>query len=392
MTKQIKMPKYGLQQDEGSVVRWLKQVGDTISEGDILCEVETDKAMFDLEATDVGILRQILCEEGQTVPVLSDIAIITDTADEAIESSGIELAQSDSPEATSQGTPPTSEPSASAQPEPSERVRRSPAARKLAEELGIDLATVTGTGPRGRITREDVQKASEAPGSTASPVVGREPVSRMRKAIGKAMVAAKQTIPHFYLSIDIDATDTEAAWKQAVETDRPDFTLTDIIVKAAADALVTYPILNARLDGDDIVYNEHVHVGLAVGTDRGLLVPVIDNADTKSVGQIIELRSQIVAAARQGKLGSDTPATVTISNLGMFGIREFSAIINPPECIALAIGAIRDEVKPSTDPIGLIARRIMTVTLSADHRLVDGLVCSRYLQDLKSKLEDPSWF
>jgi pyruvate dehydrogenase E2 component (dihydrolipoamide acetyltransferase) len=214
----------------------------------------------------------------------------------------------------------------------------------------------------------------------------------MRKVIGKAMVTSKQTIPHFYLSIDIDTTETEAAWKIATGTDRPDFTLTDIIIKAAADTLVFYPILNARLEKDEIAYNEHVHVGLAVGTDDGLLVPVIDNADTKAIHRITELRSQIVAAARQGKLGSDTAATVTISNLGMFGIREFSAIINPPECAALAIGTIRDEVKPSTNPIGLIARRTMTVTLSADHRLVNGLVCSRYLQDFKSRLEDPSWF
>jgi len=213
----------------------------------------------------------------------------------------------------------------------------------------------------------------------------------MRKAIGKAMVAAKQTIPHFYVSIDVDATDCEAAWKAAAESDRPDLTLTDIIVKAAADTLSAYRILNARLESNHILYNDHVHVGLAVGTDGGLLVPVIDSADAKSLSEITTTRSQIVTAARQGKLASDTPATVTISNLGMFGIREFSAIINPPECAALAIGSIRDEVKPGPDSAGFIVRRVMTVTLSADHRLVDGLICSGYLQDLKSKLENLSW-
>ena len=392
MTREVKMPKYGLQQDEGSVVRWLKQVGDTVSEGDILCEIETDKAMFDLEATETGILRQILCEEGQTVPVLSDIAIITDTADEVIESSGGGPKHPDSVPKTTSNTVQRLAETASDSPEPTERTRRSPAARKLANELNIDLAGVTGTGPNGRITREDVQKAADTFVSTTPPVVSQEPVSKMRKAIGKAMIISKQTIPHFYLSIDIDATETEAAWKNTTGTDRTDFTLTDIIIKAAADTLVFYPVLNGCLERDKIFYNEHVHIGLAVGTDDGLLVPVIDNADTKSVHQITELRSQIVAAAREGKLGSNTAATVTISNLGMFGIRDFSAIINPPECAALAIGTIRDEVKPSTNPIGLIARRIMTVTLSADHRLVDGLVCSRYLQDFKSRLEDPSWF
>jgi pyruvate dehydrogenase E2 component (dihydrolipoamide acetyltransferase) len=393
MTKHIKMPKYGLQQDEGTLVRWLKQEGDTIAEGDILCELETDKALFDFEATDAGVLRQILCPEGETVPVLSDIAIITDTADEPIESSGdpTEAPVSPAIEAPSVSAP-SAEPDTASQPS-TERIRRSPAARKLAGDLDIDLRTVTGTGPTGRITQKDVQAAADALISTAAPApsAGREPLTKMRKAIGKAMVVAKQTIPHFYLSIDIDTTDVESWWKTAVETDRPDITLTDIIVRAAADALSDYPILNARLEDDDIVYNDHVNVGLAVGTDGGLLVPVIAAAESKSLAEVTRLRSEIVAAARQGKLASEAAATFTISNLGMFGIREFSAIINPPECAALAIGTIRDEVKPSTDPIGFVARRIMTVTLSADHRLVDGLVCARYLQSLKSKLEDTTW-
>jgi pyruvate dehydrogenase E2 component (dihydrolipoamide acetyltransferase) len=399
MTKRIKMPKYGLQQDEGTVVRWNKQVGDEIAEGEILCEVETDKALFDFEATDKGVLRKILCEEGVSVPVLSDIAIITDTADEAIMSFGGDgKAQPDTtttaPSAATAG-PITEASSVPHEPStdsaPTTRVRSSPAGRKLARSLGVDLETVTGTGPNGRITTEDVQQAADAASSSPTSVANGEPLSRMRKAIGKAMVAAKQTIPHFYLSIDVDATDCEAAWKAAAESDRPDLTLTDIIVKAAADTLSAYRILNARLESNHILYNDHVHVGLAVGTDGGLLVPVIDSADAKSLSEITTTRSQIVTAARQGKLASDTPATVTISNLGMFGIREFSAIINPPECAALAIGSIRDEVKPGPDSAGFIVRRVMTVTLSADHRLVDGLICSGYLQDLKSKLENLSW-
>ena len=389
------MPKYGLQQDEGTLVRWLKQEGDAIAEGEILCELETDKALFDFEATDAGILRKILCAEGETVPVLSDIAIVTDTADEPIASEDGQPKHAAAARTTEPESPvaapvvePTPVPDVSA-----ERIRRSPAARKLAEDLDIDLRTVTGTGPDGRITSKDVQLAADALVSTAEPPRsgGREPLSRMRKAIGKAMVVAKQTIPHFYLSIDVDATDVESWWKTAVEEDRPDLTLTDIIVRAAADALSDYPILNAFLESDDIVYNDHVNIGLAVGTENGLLVPVIASAETRSLAEVTRIRSEIVAAARQGKLASDAAATFTISNLGMFGIREFSAIINPPECAALAIGAIRDEVRPSTDPIGFIARRIMTITLSADHRLVDGLVCARFLQSLRPKLEDTTW-
>jgi pyruvate dehydrogenase E2 component (dihydrolipoamide acetyltransferase) len=397
------MPKYGLQQDEGTIVRWLKQEGDVVAEGDVLCELETDKALFDFEATEAGVLRQILCAEGETVPVLSDIAILTDTADEAILSSGGDHQPAADTSAVAESTQPDPVPSPPAEaPAPTSRIRRSPAAFKLAEALGVDLASVTGSGPNGRITREDVQLAADASsaagatpatgGTPATPTEGkREPLSRMRKAIGRAMVVSKQTIPHFYVSIDIDATDLETWWTSAVESDRPGITLTDVIVKAAADTLSNYPTLNARLEGDDIITNENVHIGLAVGTDGGLLVPVIDSAESKPLSRITEIRSDIVAAARQGKLASDTPATFTISNLGMFGIREFSAIINPPECAALAIGTLRDEVRPGADPAVFQVRRIMTVTLSADHRLVDGLICARYLQDFKSKLEDTTW-
>ena len=390
--KHIKMPKYGLQQDEGTVVKWIKQVGDRIEEGDILCELETDKAMFDFEATDTGYLRQVLCEEGQTVPVLADIAIITDTADEPLEGAPSQQQQSSQkqePEAEVSAPAPATAPSIDI----SNKIRRSPAARRLADELGIDLATIEGTGPGGRITKEDVRRVADAAPTTATsaPQAGREPLSRIRKAIAKTMVAAKQTIPHFYLSMDIDLTDAEAWWKQAVQDGRQDLTLTDVIIRAAADALADYPILNAYLESEDIVYNAHVNVGLAVGMDEGLLVPVIAAADTKSLTEITQLRSRIVNDARNGKLTSEAAATFTISNLGMFGIREFSAIINPPECAALAVGTIRDEVQPSTDPIGFLARRMMTVTLSADHRLVDGLVCARYLNSLKTKLEDTSW-
>ena len=383
------MPKYGLQQDEGTVVRWLKQEGDKVAEGDILCELETDKALFDFEATDTGFLRIILCQEGETVPVLSDIAILTDTADEPVDADGEPMpapnnASSEEPEPANTRTAKTS------QTVPSTRIRRSPAARKLAEDLNIDLSTVTGTGPNRRITIKDVQTAADAMISTAPQGTGREPLSRMRKAIGNAMGAAKQTIPHFYLSIDTDLTAVEAWWKESIESDRPDLTLTDIIIRASADALSGYPILNAFLDGDDIAYNTSVNVGLAVGTDAGLLVPVIEAAESKSLVEITRIRGDIVEAARRGKLVSETQATFTISNLGMFGIREFSAIINPPECAALAVGTIRDEVRPDGSG-GLRLRRILTLTLSADHRLVDGLVCARYLNDVKAKLEDTSW-
>jgi pyruvate dehydrogenase E2 component (dihydrolipoamide acetyltransferase) len=203
------------------------------------------------------------------------------------------------------------------------------------------------------------------------------------------MVAAKQSIPHFYLEVDLDLTETEAWWKEQL-TSRPNLTLTDAVIHATAHALADYPALNASIDGNDIIYHDAVHIGLAVGTDDGLLVPVIDQADSRSLTDITGQRSRLVEEARQGRLSGEAQATFTISNLGMFGVKSFSAIINPPESGALAVGTIRDEVRPNGD--GYATRRIMTTTLSADHRAVDGLICARYLQTLKEALEDPSKF
>ena len=384
MATELKMPKYGLQQDEGTVVQWQKKEGDRVEKGDILCELETDKALFDFEAPSDGYLRKILCGDGQTVPVLSLIAILTQTADEPFD-----IADS---------TPETDEPGPSPDPAPMAgkiapspaggHVRKSPAARKLARELGIDLATVTGTGPEGRITRDDVERTAA---STTSSPERREPLSRARKAIGAAMVSAKQTIPHFYLTVDVDITETEAWWQRELEN-RANLTLTDLIIQATARSLEAYGGLNASIDGNDIVYHDHAHIGLAVGTDDGLLVPVIERAEALTLAQIRETRTRIVTEARQGRLSGDARATITISNLGMFGVREFSAIINPPETAALAVGAIRDEVRPTESPAGFATRRIMTLTLSADHRAVDGLICARYLQTLRAALEDPAGF
>jgi len=380
---ELKMPKYGLQQDEGTVVQWHKQQGDRVEKGEILCELETDKALFDFEAPSDGFLRQILCDDGQTVPVLSTIAILTETADESF-TLETDTKQTTAPE------PVVAEPEKekAAPKQSGGRIRKSPAARKLAAELGIDLNTLTGTGPEGRITREDVEKAAAASSSGGA---RRETLTRARKAIGAAMVAAKQTVPHFYLTVDIDATEAEAWWKREIEQ-RPDLTLTDLIIQAVARSLQDYEGLNASIDGDDIVFHPNVNIGLAVGTDDGLLVPVVECAETLSLDQIRQTRARIVNEARHGRLSGDDRATFTISNLGMFGVREFSAIINPPETGALAVGTLRDEVRSAESATGFLLRRIMTVTLSADHRAVDGLICARFLQTLKSALEDPETF
>ena len=379
MTKTIIMPKYGLQQDNGTVVEWRVKEGDHIDKGDILLDLETDKALFEYESPESGYVRKLVAQNGEEVPVLSVIAIITDEADEAIEDL--------TPTSTSTPTEETRQISDTEEREPvleapTQRIKRSPAARRRARELNIDLAAIAGTGPGGRIVLADVElAASSAPSSTT--------LSRMRQAIGKTMAYSKSTIPHFYVATEIDMTNAEIWRKNLAETDAIKLSVTDLFVKAAADALTQYPALNASLDGDTaVIVHDTVDIGLAVGTDDGLVVPVIPNADQAFLTDLADERAQRVEEARQGKLRGDASATFTISNLGMYGITSFTAIVNPPEAAILAVGAAISRVVPIGDTMTIAVRQIAEVTLSADHRLVNGVVAAQFLQALKQNLED----
>ena len=379
MTKTIIMPKYGLQQDNGTVVEWRVKEGDHVNKGDILLDLETDKALFEYESPESGYVRKLVAQNGEEVPVLSVIAIITDEADEAIED--LTPASTDSPTEEPRQIADTAErePALEA---PAQRIKRSPAARHRARELNIDLANIAGTGPGGRIVLADVElAASTAPSSTS--------LSRMRQAIGRTMAYSKSTIPHFYVATEIDMTDAEIWRKNLAETDAIKLSVTDLFVKAAADALTQYPALNASLDGDTaVIVHDTVDIGLAVGTDDGLVVPVIPNADRAFLTDLADERGQRVEEARQGKLRGDASATFTISNLGMYGITSFTAIVNPPEAAILAVGAAIARVVPIGDTMTIAVRQIAEVTLSADHRLVDGVVAAQFLQALKQNLED----
>ena len=379
MTKTIIMPKYGLQQDNGTVVEWRVKEGDHVNKGDILLDLETDKALFEYESPESGYVRKLVAQNGEEVPVLSVIAIITDEADEAIEH--LTPASTDSPTEEPRQIADTAErePALEA---PAQRIKRSPAARRRARELNIDLAAIAGTGPGGRIVLADVElAASAAPSSTT--------LSRMRQAIGRTMAYSKSTIPHFYVATEIDMTDAETWRKNLAETDAIKLSVTDLFVKAAADALTQYPALNASLDGDTaVIVHDTVDIGLAVGTDDGLVVPVIPNADQAFLTDLADERGQRVDEARQGKLRGDASATFTISNLGMYGITSFTAIVNPPEAAILAVGAAIARVVPIGDTMTIAVRQIAEVTLSADHRLVDGVVAAQFLQALKQNLED----
>ncbi len=377
------MPKYGLQQDEGTVVRWLKNEGENVEKGEGLVEVETDKAVFEYESPEGGVLRKILVTEGSVVPVLSVIAVVTDSPDEPVDVEVPAAVASEESGGISGSSPP-----APVQTSPAGRVKSSPAAKKLAKDLGVDLMTVEGTGPGGRITREDVEQAA-AKGSlpAGASSESRTPLSRMRQAIGQAMSKSKGTIPHFYVSVEVDVTDLEAWRKKAAEDQGIQLSVTDLLIKAAAEALKGFPSLNASLDGDSMVIHEAVHIGLAVGTEEGLLVPVIPNVQAKSMDDLAKERADVVDAARSGKLKGSDRATFTISNLGMFGVKSFIAIVNPPESAALAVGAIRSEVKPFGDQESFAIRRVMEITLSSDHRLADGVLAASYLRELKKHLE-----
>jgi pyruvate dehydrogenase E2 component (dihydrolipoamide acetyltransferase) len=265
------------------------------------------------------------------------------------------------------------------------RVKASPAARKRARQLGVDLESVVGTGPGGRITTEDVEAASSGAAPAAATPAGPVPLSRIRKAIGKAMSTSKATIPHFYLDIDVDMTDAEI-WRK--EVGAGELSATDLVVKAAAQALAQMPGLNASLSGSDAVeVHTRVHIGLAVGTDEGLLVPVIEHANTKSLRVLAQERREIVEAARSGRMRSGERATFTVSNLGMFGVTSFTAVINPPEAAILALGAILPQVRAGDDGLSISIRRMMNATLSADHRLTDGVAGARFLAAFKAALE-----
>lgn len=386
MVKPIVMPKYGLQQDDGTVVRWLKGEGERVEKGEALLELETDKAVFEYESPETGVLRKIVSGEGEVVPVLSVIAVLTDSRDEPFDEDAVVAAVEENG-----GALETTVARAPALPLASvgggERVKRSPAARKLARELGIDLARVEGTGPGGRITREDVEREARQDAAPAPPE-GHVVLSRMRQAIGRAMAKSKGTIPHFYVAVEVDMTDAEA-WRKGVAADGGvELSVTDVLVKAVAVTLTRFSALNASLEGDDsMVVHEGVNIGLAVGAEDGLLVPVIADVHAKSLTDLAAERVVVVEAARGGKLRGGTRATFTISNLGMFGVTSFIAIVNPPEAASLAVGAILPQARPIGEPPEIAVRQVMQVTLSADHRLADGVLAARYLQELKGNLE-----
>ena len=376
------LPKLGLTMDEGRVIAWHKKEGERVAKGEILFEVETDKANMEIEAPAEGIVRQIIVPANATVPVTTVIAFIADTADEPLP----DAAYTSVTVAAAAPSPGPPAPSVVAAPTDGERVRSSPAARKRAQELGVDIANVRGTGPGGRINIEDVEAASSAPRAAGNGVPDasaekRAPLTKMRRAVAEAMTRSVREAPQFSISRDVDMSNADLRRKAAAAS------YTDVIVSAAAKALRAHPRLRSRIDGDATVTTEKIDVGIAVALEAGLIVPVVRGADRKELGELKREREALEAAVHSGRARSDAfgGAAITVSNLGTLGVDRFTAIVNPPEASILAVGRVADRViAVGGTPM---VRPMVSVTLTVDHRVADGADAARYLADVVKELE-----
>jgi pyruvate dehydrogenase E2 component (dihydrolipoamide acetyltransferase) len=405
MAEIVKMPKLSDTMTEGVVSKWHKKVGDTVKTGDLLADIETDKATMEFESFQDGVLLHIGVEEGKGAPVDSILAILGKAGEDVsallsgCSASPAEAASVPSsapaPAAAAPAPTPVSAPAAQVSAASDGRLKASPLARKLAEEKGIDLRQVQGSGDEGRIVKRDVEhhQPSASVGS-AMAALGTEsftevPVSQMRKTIARRLAESKFSAPHFYLTLEVDMEQAMAAREAINQVAEVKVSFNDMVVRAAAAALRKHPAINASWLGDRIRYNQHVHVGVAMAVEDGLLVPVVRHADQKSLSAIASEVKAYSAKAKEKKLQpSDWEGnTFTISNLGMFGIEAFTAIINPPDACILAVGAIRSV--PVVKGVQVVPGQVMKLTLSCDHRVVDGASGAAFLQTLKRLLEQP---
>ncbi len=360
------MPRLSLTMKEGTVVEWFKKEGDTVQKGEPIVEVLSEKVTYDVEAPSSGVLRKILVEEGVDVPVAETLAVIT-------------LPDEELPEAEVPAKVPPEEAERIVE-KVEERVLASPAAKRLAREYGVDLDEVRGTGPEGRIVEEDVRHFVE--GRRVTPPVREEiPLTGIRKTAAERVAYSARTAPHSTITMEVDMSNL-AKLREGVEA-----SYTDMLVVAVAKALVEHPIMNSTLEGEQIKVFDEVNVGVAVATEKGLIVPVIRNADKKSLTEVASTLKELIEKARQAKLSREelTGGTFTITNLGMYGVDVFTPIINPPETAILGVGRIVD--KPVVVGKEIAVKPMMFLSLSYDHRVVDGAPAAQFLQGVKQILE-----
>ena len=441
MAHKVIMPKAGQTMEEGTIVQWLKNEGDAIGKGDALMVVQTDKADLEVEASEGGILTRILVPAGDTVPVLTTVAVVTapgETLDiDVFLAQGDTppvAASADAPAPAAPAAPAAGPPAASASAAPratptarnvaaaagkdlsrikgtgvsgritkadvmaapeSGRLHASPYARKLAAARGVDLAALTPTGPGGRILARDVEvhraaapAAAPSPAPCAGPPAQAEVVelTGMRKAIAGALQLSKQKAPHFYAAMDVDMSRAMAFKDYLKETGRK-VTVNDLVLRAAVLALQAHPRVNCRVEDTRVTYLPAVNLGVAVGLEAGLVVPVVRDAGALPLEALAAETRRIVDLARAGTLVGTGQGSFTVTNLGMFGVASFSAIINPPEGGILAVGAVRDTVGVKGQAFFLT--RVMTLTISVDHRVIDGVLAAAFLRTIKELLENP---
>lgn len=389
MAVDVIMPAMGATQETGRLVRWFRREGDSITKGELLMEVETGKSVVEVEAPASGILARVTATPEDDIPVGQTIALILQAGEDPSGGGGPPVAggrRKAPARQTTKGAPvaPGSVASGSSS---VGRLLASPAARRLAKERGVELAGVQGTGPDGAVVARDV--LSPSPGVLVDSGAGAPaPPDPMRRIIGERMTLSKQTAPHFYLSMDVDMTGVEArrdALKQPGAGPAP--SVNDFVLKAASQALAESPAMNAAWTEGSIRQFGEVNLGVAVAVDGGLVVPVIRNADRLGLDELARRSRELARQARSGRLkpGDCQGGTFTVSNLGMFGVDSFVAIIHPPQCAILAVGRVAPRVVPHGDDIAV--RPMLTMTLSADHRVVDGAIAARFLQRVRQHLE-----
>ena len=423
MATQVVMPKLSPTMEEGQLSRWLKKEGDNVSMGEPLAEIDTDKATMEMQALANGVLRKILIGEGESVPLGQAIAIIGEP-DEDIAAllKSIESNPRKAPSATAESPRPAAapamKPSGSTDGKPSPETSRdggrqliSPIAARMAAEAGLNLKSVQGSGPGGRIVKRDIEAAAGAkeapakgpprlkpmaaaprpPGPVYGPSPFRdEPLAEMRRTIARRLVTSLGPVPHFFLTSEIDM-ERAADMRVSISGLYPDtkLSINDIVIKVAAGALMQHPQVNASFQDKTIRYYEHADVAIAVATENGLITPVVRSADLKSLLEIAGEVRELATRARARKLKPEeyTGASFSISNLGMFGLEEFTAVINPPEGAILAVGAMAP--KPVVHDGQIVIRQTMRVTMSCDHRVIDGAIGAQFLQTFKQILENP---
>jgi pyruvate dehydrogenase E2 component (dihydrolipoamide acetyltransferase) len=420
MITKVVLAKLSPTMEEGTIVKWTKSEGDAVKVGDVLAEIETDKANMEMEALGDGVLRKILAPAGGKAPVGALIGVIA-SPDEDI--TALLKEASEQPVVAPPASPAPTQPVAQASPAPTPalasgtspqlpspapppevevgRLKASPLARAMAAQRNVPLASLAGSGPGGRIVKRDVEgylatpeRATVARASARAPVPSVRPgtaipISSMRRTIAKRLAESMFTAPHFYVSVEIDMAAAVSLREQLLRAEEIKLSYNDLVVKACARALTRFPLVNASWTGETIQTHAEVHVGVAVSLAEGLITPVVRNADRKSVALISQEIKELAGRAREKKLKPEeyVGSTFTVSNLGMFDVTEFTAIINPPESCILAVGAVRKVPVVVEDRLAVGQR--MTVTLSSDHRVVDGALAAQFLAEVRRLLENP---